>query len=62
VTVRQLRDLLADFADDLPVWHDGGGDPYCAAEITGAVIVDPPPGQVLMGHEHDMPSRWLQLR
>lgn len=60
MNVAELRELLGRFPADLPVWHDGGGDPYCAGEITAADIEESL-GRVMYGHEHDTPQRWLEL-
>jgi hypothetical protein len=60
MTVRELRELLAGFPDDMPVWHDGGGDPYCASEVTSAEVRQSS-GRRLLGHEHDTPDIWLVL-
>jgi len=60
MNVAELRALLAFYPDDLAVWHDGGGDPYCAGEITQATIEESQ-GRTLMGHEGTTPERWLSL-
>ncbi len=51
----------SDLDLDLPIWHDGGGDPYCAGEITEIRVVAPSPGMKLMGHENNTPDQWIEL-
>jgi hypothetical protein len=62
MNVRELREALARFPDDLPVWHDGGGDPYLASEVLRAEVIRSADfnGRVL-GHEQDTPEEWLEL-
>lgn len=58
--IRTLQESYLDL--DLPVWHDGGGDPYCSGEITKVSMVMPPsPGMKRMGHENDTPDQWIEL-
>lgn len=62
MTVDELIAVLQAIPEDeraLPVWHDGGGDPYLAGEIT-AVRLEPPEGMRLLGHD-DQPERWVSL-
>ncbi len=58
--IRILQETGA-FDLDLPIWHDGGGDPYCAGEITEIRVVAPSPGMKLMGHENNTPDQWIEL-
>lgn len=60
MNVAELRELLDHYPDDLPVWHDGGGDPYNAGEVTRAVVQESN-GRRLLGHADDTPDRWLSL-
>lgn len=46
MTVGELIEALELLPRDLPVWHDGGGDPYCAGEVC----------RVLLDESHE---RWL---
>lgn len=53
--VWELIEVLAALDPDLPVWHDGGGDPWCSAEVK-SVTID------RMGPWYDEPDKrvvWL---
>lgn len=60
MTVSELIEALSEFPGHLPVWHDGGGDPFCMHEITQIEIASVPEGKKLMGHS-SMPEKWVEL-
>ena len=60
MTTAELIQVLATYPADMVVWHDGGGDPYCASEITMVSVVESK-GRTLMGHENSTPQVWLEL-
>ena len=60
MTAAELIQILATYPADMVVWCDGGGDPYCAGEITTVSVVESQ-GRTLMGHENSTPDVWLEL-
>jgi len=62
VNVKELILRLQDFPNDMPVWTDGGGDPYCMGEVKTVEIVTVPEGHHLMGHPETHPRQWVEVR
>ena len=60
MTVGELIETLSAFDADLVVWQDGGGDPYCAGEITTAAVRKSH-GRTMLGHAGSTPDEWLEL-
>lgn len=60
--VSELIEQLKELDPDLPVWHDGGGDPYCAGSVRRVEVVTnggAPPGMKMMGS--DRPETMVEL-
>ena len=56
MNVQQLIAVLAKYPPDFPVWHDGGGDPYCAGEIIDTATFAFPFDKKMFGHEDVLPG------
>ena len=61
MNVQQLIERLKEFPPGLPVWTNGGGDPYLMGPVEHVSVEAIPEGMRPLPNAPHPPEQWVQL-